>query len=248
MSPVSGMAESYRNVLVPVPTAGAGVCATCWRDVDRFSRCYKCHSHRAAAPCSLADVVAPIALAVAGEQFAYDLWQYKNHANEAIRKRKTRSLAAVLAQFLHAHESCLATACGVSEFDLVTVVPSTRKRLDHPLAPMLSRTIGRTSGRYANVLTSTTGAISEHAFHVERFSTSADLTGRRVLLIDDTWATGANAQSASARLKLAGAECVAVVVLGRWFDADHAPSQRYLETARKRPFTWSACCLSSSAH
>ena len=41
------------------------------------------------------------------------------------------------------------------------------------------------------------------------------LPGARVALLDDTWTTGASAQSAAAALRLAGAQSVAVIVLGR---------------------------------
>ena len=39
--------------------------------------------------------------------------------------------------------------------------------------------------------------------------------GADVVLLDDTWTTGASAQSACAALRLAGARSVAVIVLGR---------------------------------
>jgi orotate phosphoribosyltransferase len=48
----------------------------------------------------------------------------------------------------------------------------------------------------------------------ERFS-AARLDGARVLLLDDTWTTGASVQSATMALRRAGATAVAVVVLGR---------------------------------
>lgn len=42
--------------------------------------------------------------------------------------------------------------------------------------------------------------------------------GAAVMLIDDTWTTGGNAQSAVLALRAAGAGRVAVVVIGRHFD------------------------------
>ena len=50
-------------------------------------------------------------------------------------------------------------------------------------------------------------------FHAERTG-----LGANVLLLDDTWVSGASAQSAAAALKRAGARRVAVVVLGRHLD------------------------------
>ena len=69
-----------------------------------------------------------------------------------------------------------------------------------------------------------------------------------MLLVDDTWTTGANAQSAAARLRLAGAERVAVIVLGRWFDADHEPAASYVTAVRDQPFDWFTCGLDRSPH
>ena len=48
-----------------------------------------------------------------------------------------------------------------------------------------------------------------------RFRAAQPVTGAEVLLLDDTWASGASAQSAAAALKQAGAGSVAVVVIGR---------------------------------
>ena len=48
-----------------------------------------------------------------------------------------------------------------------------------------------------------------------RFRAGAAAPEPEVLLLDDTWTSGASAQSAAVALKLAGAQSVAVVVLGR---------------------------------
>jgi hypothetical protein len=53
---------------------------------------------------------------------------------------------------------------------------------------------------------------------VNRFVTDETAAGASVLLVDDTWVSGASAQSAAATLKLAGASHVAIVVLGRQVD------------------------------
>ena len=51
-----------------------------------------------------------------------------------------------------------------------------------------------------------------------RFSTERSGLGADVLLLDDSWVSGASAQSAAAALKRAGAGRVAVIVLGRHLD------------------------------
>ena len=54
-----------------------------------------------------------------------------------------------------------------------------------------------------------------HAFDRDRYTSTVELNGQAVLLIDDMWTTGANAQSAAAALKHAGSGPVAAIVIGR---------------------------------
>ena len=63
-----------------------------------------------------------------------------------------------------------------------------------------------------------------------------------VLLIDDTWTTGASAQSAAAALKAAGAEHVAAVVIGRHLNREWHENDRRIRGIA-RPFDWQACAL-----
>jgi orotate phosphoribosyltransferase len=61
-----------------------------------------------------------------------------------------------------------------------------------------------------------------------------------VLLIDDTWTTGASVQSAAAALRDAGAAGVAAVVVGRRVRPEFQENERRLR-AIPRPFDWSKC-------
>ena len=54
----------------------------------------------------------------------------------------------------------------------------------------------------------------------DRFRAPGPLTSAAILLLDDTWTSGASVQSAAVALKRAGARSVAAVVLGR-----HGPPQ-----------------------
>ena len=53
---------------------------------------------------------------------------------------------------------------------------------------------------------------------VGSLTVGAAVAGADVLLVDDTWVSGASAQSAAAALKAAGARRVALVVIGRHLD------------------------------
>ena len=65
----------------------------------------------------------------------------------------------------------------------------------------------------------------------------------RALILDDTWTTGARAQSLAHALKIAGAESAGIVVLGRHVNPDHAPSARLLTALDKKVFDPSVCAL-----
>lgn len=55
------------------------------------------------------------------------------------------------------------------------------------------------------------------------FAAPPELSGRRVLVIEDTWVTGARARSASATVVRAGGHVVAVAVVGRVMDPQRSP-------------------------
>jgi len=67
-----------------------------------------------------------------------------------------------------------------------------------------------------------------------------ELDGESVLLIDDTWTTGASAQSAAAALKAAGAGAVAAIVVGRHVNRDWHDNDDRLKKLAGR-FEWTRC-------
>jgi hypothetical protein len=89
-------------------------------------------------------------------------------------------------------------------------------------------------------------SIDPRAFSAEKFVAQSTLNGEAVLLIDDTWTTGANAQSAATALKAAGAGPVAAVVLGRHINRDWHDNDRRLRALGSR-FDWCQCVACASA-
>ena len=88
--------------------------------------------------------------------------------------------------------------------------------------------------------------MTAHRFDLERYEALADLRWHSVLLIDDTWTTGANAQSSAAALRAAGAGPVAAVVIGRHVNREWHRNDRRLREL-ERPFSWSRCALCAGA-
>ena len=247
MATVAELSEPYRNHLVPVLPPDWGVCSVC-QTAKRpdFRLCFPCNTARNEFRRRLADVVAPIALAVKREQLAHELWHYKYDVDPSVRAQLTLRLGAVLWRFLGEHERHIAEAAGVPELDIVTTVPGTRKReSEHPLERIVGTLVGQTKSRYEPLLAlgQDQGAPS-HTLAPDRYRATRTLNDNQsVLLIDDTWTTGGNAQSAALALRSAGAVKVAIVVIGRHFDRDFRNCETYYQQAKAVKFTWDSCCL-----
>ena len=196
-----------------IPPCGPALCVVC-RGPARpgFARCYQCGRHGLLGRSALADAVVPISYAMKGTAFAADLWRYKAWPGASPAAR--RSLLALLLVFLHDHGACVWRHAGMSGPGRLAVVPAGSGRPGpHPLlalsAPYLRLPLTRLAIR---------PGCQGRDLDLRRFVSDRTAAGADVLLLDDTWVSGASAQSAAAALKRAGARRVAVVVLGRHLD------------------------------
>jgi predicted amidophosphoribosyltransferase len=215
MPTVRELAALYDNVMVP-PRLGPGVCRTCFTFTDGYDQCYACSTTQ-----PWLDAMAAISYSVAGEQLHHALAGYKRLPRQVAR-RLTIQLAAVLWRHLEDHETCLAARTGIARFDVVTTVPSGLKQRDdrHALRELVGTICGPTKERYQRLLERTDAQAGEHDFDGRKYAALARLRGQTVLLVDDTWTTGASAQSAACALKRAGAGPVAALVIGRHLKRD----------------------------
>jgi predicted amidophosphoribosyltransferase len=235
---VRELSDVYAEFMVG-PRPGPGVCTLCFNLTEGYSRCYACSRVEA-----WLDVAAPISYSIAGEQLHHILASYKRLSGV---RRLAMELAAVLSRFLDEHEACIARAAGVPGFQLVATVPSGDRARDewHPLRWMVDELVGPTRRRHERLLRRSQLSIDPRAFSPEKYAAARSLEGEPVLLIDDTWTTGANAQSAGAALKRAGAGRVAAVVIGRHLNREwHENDCRLRRLARA--FEWERCALCAS--
>jgi len=72
----------------------------------------------------------------------------------------------------------------------------------------------------------------ERVVSVSRFALDpeTDLAGQHVLILDDTWTTGANAHSAVLAARRAGAAAVSVMVVGRWLASGFRHNAQFIKT------------------
>ena len=237
MATVSELSDAYAKFMVS-PRRGPGVCALCFNLTYGFERCYSCaHGELALA------AVMPISYSVGGGQFHHALMGYKR-LNGEIARRLTAELAAVLWRFLALHEECIATAAGVCAFELVTCVPSGARERDgqHPLRRVVADLVGPTRQRYTRLLRRSLHPVRPREVNAQKFEPLRSLRGETVLLVDDTWTTGASARSAAIALHQAGAGPVAAVVLGRYLNRRWGENDRRL-AALVPAFDWRCCSV-----
>jgi adenine/guanine phosphoribosyltransferase-like PRPP-binding protein len=110
---------------------------------------------------------------------------------------------------------------------------------------LVSELVGPTGTRHERVLTRTNAPAAPHEYTPAKFEATRALAQPAILLIDDTWTTGASAQAAAAALKTAGARAVAALVIGRHVNRDWRENDRHLREL-SQPFDWSRCALCGS--
>lgn len=235
MPSVRELSAPYENFML-APRHGPGVCRQCLNLTDGYDRCYACTQH----PSVIAATI-PISYSVAHEQLHHALACYKRLSGEVAR-RLVLQLGAVLWRFLEAHERCVANAAHVDTFPLVTTVPSGDRQRDeqHPLRWIVAELVAPTRNRHERLLRRSATVVDDRAFSAEKFVAQRALAGEPVLLIDDTWTTGANAQSAAAALRRAGAGPIGAVVIGRHINREWRGNHQRL-SALTHPFDWSRC-------
>jgi predicted amidophosphoribosyltransferase len=235
MPTVAELTALYSNFMLG-PRPGRAVCEICFDLTDGRARCLRCEQAD-----RWLDAVVPISYSVAHEQLHHALAGYKRPPNDVARRFEL-GLAAVLWRYLVGHETCVAAAAKTAAFELVTTVPSSTPERDttHPLHRMVGEVCAPTRGRFERVLRRSRKTTQPRSIDPEKFEVSVELSQVSVLLIDDTWTSGANVQSAAQTLKSAGAARVAAVVIGRHLHREWERNDRRLRTLPS-PFDWSTC-------
>jgi hypothetical protein len=222
---------------LPLP-AGAGCCAVC-RGPARpgYARCYQCGTHLEDAPGMLADAVVPVSYAVKGGRHAAALRSYKSDVPEAAARA---SLRALLLVFLRDHGRCIWRHAAMPPPTRLAVVPGGQGRPGaHPLLTLLAPclALARVS------LAVRPGEPLGRSLSPRRFTAGRGAAGASVLLLDDTWVSGASAQSAVVALRMAGACHVAVVVLGRHVDPADPRSGPVVSALAASPYDAGTCAV-----
>jgi predicted amidophosphoribosyltransferase len=208
-------------------------CAVCTTPVDGYDRCFQCMRHRVHD--GLADAVAFLTYAVAGQQSGYVMRGYK--AQQPVPEH----VAIVIIMILLAvsmHQHCPAVIAGAPVTHWATVLSLPAKSREHPLHQIVSR-----AGLGAEVHLSPAATV-QHPRDVNAGHFSADDSlpqSSHVLLVDDTWTGGGHAQSAALALRAAGAGKVSVLVVARWIKEDFGHNADFLRKLSGRDYDPAIC-------
>jgi hypothetical protein len=232
--------DPYLRSYAYVPPVSPGICEVCHVVVDgAWPRCWSCHQilGQIARP---ARIVVPISLYRGLEQLHHALRGYKDGRTDAVRDPLGMRVSATLGRFVRGHEVCLS---GGDPFQVVTSVPSAKRQHPHPLETAILR-VRALAPRFRRTLRP--GSVEIKHLHAADggFDVVAGVEDATVLLVDDTYTSGAALQSAASALYLAGARDVVGVTIGRFFNSEYSDVTRAFWTAvGERTFSFERCCL-----
>jgi hypothetical protein len=208
------------------------VCAT---PVNGYPLCWRCRDHQRI--CGLADLVAPLSYGIDGTESATVIRDYKNHRLRCERERCGSIIGEVLRLGLSLHERCVGAAVG-RPVSARVVIPSLTSRIG--VHPMLA--ITESLGLAGDVvLRPSLDARCDRVVDEEKFTVDGAVSGRHVLVLDDVWTTGSNAQSAALSIRRAGAAAVSVMVIARWLNPLHPLSATFIRERLREDYNPLVC-------
>jgi predicted amidophosphoribosyltransferase len=217
------LTDALVGELVPMPRPAPDVCPHCHSARDETQDfCGSCSRVLAnfGHPCP---TVLPIsyymtpAEGLALSPMRERMHDYKEHEDPVVRARAAREVGAILTRYIVDHGPRLQQKVG--GWDELVTVPS--KRSDGPsalaiaLAPFADQV-----GKIWPALEAGPGEIRRASPNADGFRTTRSVQGVRVLLLDDTFTTGATLHSAAHALRAHGATVGGAIVVARKINPD----------------------------
>lgn len=247
MATVSDVALPLSTICTPVPRIADGICMHCHGCPNPgWSLCWSCDTveKQLTRPCHL---VVPISLYQLGHQLHHQLRNYKSDPSEMSRDFLVKT-AAILGYFLQLHAPCIEQAAG-GPWDTITSVPSSTDREgEHPLVRAI-KLLPDVRDAYEPLLERGSVQITHTIASDEGFRPLRSLSGERILLVDDTFTSGARAQSAASVLNKAGGTVAAILPIGRVISPSYSPtSTEYWKKQNARLYDFARCsiCINST--
>lgn len=197
-----------------------------------YQSCYRCAMHwmiQAPDIGDTCDLIVPCTVAVPPSRWYTAMFHYKRQAG-------WRRYAGVVAQVLHAwlgsHWSEVVGALDGAP-TVVSVVPSASAPMPTPLAHVvMAQPLLKQVSTQAVSYVGESHDWKRRRLSPESFATDSHVvSGKTVLLVEDTWVTGSTALSAAVAVRRAGAAKLALLSIARMANTDYM-TDAYLEAAR----------------
>jgi predicted amidophosphoribosyltransferase len=223
MPRVQDVFNAHRALYGPVPAVGNDyVCEQCLGPVSGFAQCYACHQVFGWAPAALERHVVPMTSALSPSPWYTRLLTYKQGHPEY-----GAALAALTHVYLEANSDRIEQLVG-GALTVLTIVPSKRGLSfdDQPFRKTLAR-VPPIRDRLVQTLIHVAGqTVGRREYNPAAFACGpVRVRGERIVLLDDTWVTGATAVSAAGALLREGAKGVVLLPLARMVDSEFWPKE-----------------------
>ena len=210
--------DYYRAAVVPEQLR-AGLCALCRTPTGGSEFCSKC-SNAPARP----DAAGFTSYAIDSAPSGNDMHRYKDsppgpQALDGVRLLLEHGLA---------HLGCAEAIAGAS-LDAVAVIPSRTHHVPgtpSPLQRLCSRTLPQDLPTVG--LSPTPGSTSNRRVRADAFDIDDCRSPSHVLIIDDTWVSGATMLSAVWDMRRRGVEQVSVLALARWLNRQYSLTNDFI--------------------
>lgn len=210
---LTALTDALADELVPLPPDANDVCPLCRSGRNPDDRlCEGCDivTGQVGHPCP---VVIPISYYATPSPLRERMHGFKESDDPDTRDREGDAVAGILARYLLDNHDALRSHYG--GWDAIVAVPSTKTPPGSALGRALVASFSDLLEPVIECLEIGTEPISFRCASVCGFRCDRDLSGMRVLLVDDTFTTGAHLHSAHHTLTEADATVVAGIVVAR---------------------------------
>lgn len=234
-APISFAEGDEERALVVPPGTYEGVCPWCQGLLaGRDAMCFNCEDNARALD-GVVQPIVPISLYSKPSQLRDWLTFYKDDGDVMADPAAGRAIATILERFFSENQEWLT---GLRASGAI-VVPSTLRPPPHPLAVLLQQR-GSLPFDVTYGLQRTAASLGHNQPNKDAFIATEGLRGRRILLLDDVYTSGARAQSAAYALRQVGAEVAALCVIGRRYNPGYSEeSGRVFARQSAERFSWS---------
>lgn len=215
-------AGGYLHNTIREPRVTCDVCAL---PVEGYLRCPQCNNLRAEEG-SIADRVGAMVYAEEYGSQAYKLM--RAYKTDAPTEEQQGTIAGLLAVGLAGHGRCVWELAGQRAMYWCTVPSLSRGDREHPLHHLVAGLPHRAGSEI--LVRSADEVVSPRSFRPANFLISSSIPAdAHVLVVDDSWATGAHAQSVAGALKRAGAATVSILVIARILSPAWRPNAEFVK-------------------